>query len=101
MVLDSEPATSAGVLKSHLVVAAVTSSARHPTIGPFVGHGVAHHHRGFESMAQPSVKGKPTIHSLPQPTHQFVLHRSLSSSALDMGDREFPGVEGAPHEYRA
>jgi len=101
VVLDSDPSASARVLKPHPMVATATSSAGHPAIGPFVGHGVAHHHRGFESMAQPSVKGKPTIHSLPQPTHQFVLHRSLSSSALDMGDREFPGVEGAPHEYRA
>ncbi|XP_066333203.1 uncharacterized protein [Miscanthus floridulus] len=56
VVLDSELATSAGVLKFHPVVAAATSSAGHPAIGPSVGHGVAHHHQGFESMAQPSVK---------------------------------------------
>ena len=101
VVLDSDLSASAGVLKLHPVVATATSSAGHPAIGPFVGHGVAHHHRGFESMAQPSVKGKPTIHSLPQPTHQYVLHKSLSSSALELGDQEFHSARGAPHEHRA
>ena len=51
-------------------------------------------------MAQPSVKGK-LIQTLPQPTHQYVLHRSLSSSTLDVGGREFHGAGGAPHEHRA
>ena len=100
VVLDSDPSASAGVLKPHPVVAAATSSAGHPAIGPFVGHGAAHHHRGSEPMAQPSVKGK-LIETLPQPTHQYVLHKSLSSSALDLGDREFHGASGAQHEHRA
>jgi len=100
VVLDSDPSASAGVLKPQPVVAAETSSAGHPTIGPFVGHDIALHHRGFEPTAQPSVKGK-LIQTLPQPTHQYVLHRSLSSSTLDVGDWEFHGAGGAPHEHRA
>jgi hypothetical protein len=67
-VLDSDLSASTGVLKSQHVVAAAKSSAGHPAIAPFVGHGAAHHHRGFEPMAQPSVKGK-LIGTLPLPTH--------------------------------
>jgi len=44
VVLDSDPPASAGVLKSQPVVAAATSSAGHPAIGPFVGHDATHHH---------------------------------------------------------
>jgi hypothetical protein len=68
VVLDSDPSTSVGVLKTQPVVAAATSSAGHPAIGPFVGHGSTLHHQGFEPTAQPSVKGK-LIQTLPQPTH--------------------------------
>jgi len=64
MVLNSDPSASAGVLKSQPMVAVVTSSARHPTISPFVGHNAAHHHWGFEPMAQRLVKGK-LIETLP------------------------------------
>ena len=64
VVLDSDPSASARVLKPHPMVATATSSAGHPAIGLFVGHNAAHHHRGSEPMAQPSVKGK-LIETLP------------------------------------
>jgi len=76
-----------------VVTAAGASSSAGPKVtGPFVGHGVEHHHRGLEFQTLSPVKGTnynfppythPNPQSLPHPT--FALRKSYSSSMLDTG----------------
>ena len=56
--LKATPSTASSVLPPPLVSMVRASSSAGPKVtGPFVGHGVAQHHRGHESWTPLTVKG--------------------------------------------
>lgn len=90
VVPDPGAATSAGILPTP-TVAAASSSAGNPVIGP-TGHRVELSNRGFEFPAQLPVKG--TCNQFPPNPHPnfslhpgFTLPRSVSGPSLSSGDQ--------------